>query len=209
MNFRYLIAGIIAISLTMSMQGQKKVADNKKKKLEIIKDSIVDVRDKKVYKMVKIGNQTWMSENLRFKCEGSFVYDDIQKNLKKLGCLYTYEASKNACPTGSHLPSKQDWDTLVKFLDPTDQSIAVDKLLKKTYPGFMITIGGLRNSKGKYVAVNGEGWYWGSDNTVFINGDVSGATLFINDKIEKKELKNAYSIRCVKDIVQDTTQVQK
>jgi len=201
MNTRYLIAGILAISLTTNLIAQKKVIDNKKKKLEIVKDSVVDIRDNRVYKMVKIGNQTWMSENLKFKCEGSFVYDDQQKNFKKLGCVYTYEASKNACPSGSHLPSKQEWDTLVKTLDPTEQNIAVDKLLKKSYPGFMISIGGFRNSKGKYVALNSEGWYWGSDNTIYINGDVSGATLFINEKIDKKELKNAYSIRCVKDTV--------
>jgi uncharacterized protein (TIGR02145 family) len=170
-----------------------------KKKNEIIRDSIVDSRDGKVYKMVKIGDKTWMAENLKWECEGSFVYESLPKNLKKLGRLYTYDASRKACPAGSHLPTLSEWDTLESAVDPKDLGEAGDKLMKKTYPGFAANLGGYMNAKGKFDGIEGEGYYWGLENTVYILGEMKGVTLFVNETIEKKDLKNSYSVRCVKD----------
>ncbi len=169
------------------------------KKNEVIRDSVKDTRDGHVYKMIKIGNKYWTIENLKWECEGSFVYDDLPKNLKKHGRLYTYDASRNACPAGTHLPYKQEWDTLEKVVDPKDNGDAGSRLIKKTNPGFAATLGGYRNGKGKYNEIDNIGCYWGADNAVSFQGDMNGINFFINDKFEKKDYKNAYSIRCVKD----------
>jgi uncharacterized protein (TIGR02145 family) len=169
------------------------------KKSEVIRDSAIDSRDGHVYKMIKIGNKFWTVENLKWECEGSFVYDDLPKNLKKHGRLYTYDASRNACPAGTHLPSKQEWDSLQYAVDPKDNGDAGSRLMKKTNPGFAATYAGYRNAKNKFAEIESVGCYWGSDNAVSFQGGVNGIDFYINDKIEKKDLKNAYSIRCVKN----------
>jgi uncharacterized protein (TIGR02145 family) len=149
--------------------------------------------------MIKIGNNFWTVENLKWECEGSFVYEDLPKNLKKHGRLYSYDASRNACPAGSHLPSKKEWDSLEYVADPRDNGDAGARLMKKTNPGFAATLGGYRNSKNKFAEIESVGCYWGADNAVSFQGGVNGVEFFINDKIEKKDFKNAYSIRCVKN----------
>jgi uncharacterized protein (TIGR02145 family) len=169
------------------------------RKGDLIRDSIVDPRDSHVYKMVKIGKKFWTIENLKWECEGSFIYENMPRNLKKHGRLYTYDASRNACPVGSHLPSKQEWDSLEHFVDPKDNGDAGSKLMKKSNPGFAATYGGYRDSKNKFEQIESVGCYWGSDNAVSFQGGFDGINFYVNDKIEKKDLKNAYSIRCVKD----------
>lgn len=165
----------------------------------IVKDSLVDNRDSRVYKFVKIGEKFWMAENLKYECEGSYVYDENPKLEKKYGRLYTYEAAKNACPTGSHLPSKEEWLDLEKVVDPKEEGTAGDKLMKKTNPGFAATLSGVRNPKGKYIGMESDCFYWGVDNTVQLRGGLDGADFFVNENIEKKEYQFAYHVRCVKD----------
>jgi len=69
----------------------------------------LDNRDQKEYKMVKIGQYYLDGRKPEWECDGSFIYEDLPKNLKKFGRLYSYEAAQNACPASTHLPTKQDW----------------------------------------------------------------------------------------------------
>jgi len=106
-----------------------------------------DSRDGYVYKTVKIGNQTWLAENMRYlpsvvpSATGSeitphyYVYDfegtnvtDAKAtfNYATYGVLYNREAALTCCPNGWHLPSKAEWDQLIDFLG--GETIAGGKL---------------------------------------------------------------------------------
>ena len=90
----------------------------------IVLDSIIDVRDGEVYKTVKIGNQTWMAENLRYNASGSWL-NPINPSVQ-YGRLYDWGTVMNGasssssspsgvqgiCPSGWHVPSDAEWATL-------------------------------------------------------------------------------------------------
>ncbi|MFA5463263.1 MAG: FISUMP domain-containing protein [Dysgonamonadaceae bacterium] len=102
-----------------------------------------DSRDGSVYKTVKIGDQEWMAENLKYlpvvhsndefesaginKQPGYGVlgYNNSnvsiakeQEKYKTYGALYNLYAVQNSslCPKGWHMPTKEEWDKLVNFL---------------------------------------------------------------------------------------------
>ena len=109
--------------------------------------TITDDRDGQVYRTVKIGNQTWMAQNLNFKNypEGVIVpkdYDD--KPLPELyGKLYTWDAAvdsaglfsddakgcgygkscaresgiRGLCPENWHLPDQAEWEELIAYAE--------------------------------------------------------------------------------------------
>lgn len=83
-----------------------------------LQDSFTDKRDNKTYKLVKIGNQTWMAENLHFA--DSITYD--------------FADARKVCPQDFHLPSLKELQTLVEFAG--GDSIAGKKL--KTTSGWPI-----------------------------------------------------------------------
>jgi uncharacterized protein (TIGR02145 family) len=116
------------------------------------KGSFTDQRDKKIYKTVKIGKQTWMAENLNYHGEGGDLgvcYDKKQENCKKYGRLYSWSEAmdvdkkfngekwngsdvkhKGVCPVGWHLPNKEEWQALADFAGGNE--IAGKKLKSKT-----------------------------------------------------------------------------
>ena len=97
---------------------------------------IKDARDNQTYKTIQIGNQFWMAENCRYlrntdaeqPIEG--IHENTDTKNPKHGHFYTWEAAKNhACPAGWHLPSREEWTVLKKYLQ---EKVAGAKLKSNT-----------------------------------------------------------------------------
>jgi len=104
-----------------------------------VKRTLTDI-DGNVYKLVKIGNQWWMAENLKvtryrngdpippvtdnstwanLKTGAYCSYNDDEANVSIYGRLYNWCAAnddRNIAPQGWHVSSDADWQVLIDFL---------------------------------------------------------------------------------------------
>jgi len=175
----------------------------------------VDSRDAQTYRTVKIGDQTWMTQNLNFNTDNSKCYDDKESNCAKYGRLYDLEAAMKACPLGWHLPSKDEWQTLVDFAG--GDVVAGKKLKAKSgwnkdgsksgngtdEYGFSALPGGYgysllmpRNSYSdvKFDDVGKRGIWWSSG----AEGRIMGYDREFTNWTDSPEMR-LYSVRCIKD----------
>jgi len=86
-------------------------------------ETFTDSRDGKVYKYVKIGEQTWMAENFAYKpSDGFWAYNNDENNVSAYGYLYTLETAGSIVPDGWHMPSLDEWNELIDYLGGTEQA---------------------------------------------------------------------------------------
>jgi len=201
--------------------------------------------DGNIYKTVKIGNQVWMAENLKtthfrngeeipvvtvyaewnnLTTAASCVYNNDSTKLSVYGRLYNGYAvsdNRNICPAGWHVPSKEEWETLISYLG--GKSIAGGKLKEPgsahwgstnhtidTISGFNALPGGRRDNYGAFYNIQADGSFWSS--TEFEDtGDkksVEEATVMWSENMDMSETSiDGYvygkyvglSVRCIKD----------
>ena len=202
-------------------------------------DTFTDARDKKTYKTIKIANQNWMAENLNYNAKGSKCYENKPENCEKYGRLYDWATAmkidtscntqniadckatissphhQGICPEGWHLPSDEEWDVLVKYVDPnwtsnsSDGNVSGAKLKAKTgwnesgngtdEYGFSALPGGYSDSGGSFKNVGIFGNWWSS------NGDGYEAYfryMYYNNSLVRRGLSdgtNLNSVRCLQD----------
>jgi len=165
-----------------------------------------DARDGTAYRFVKIGNQTWMAENLNYQTPNSYCYNNSDYACGQYGRLYRWDAAKEACPTGWRLPSKEEWNALVAAAGGGEAG----KTLKSASgwnengngtneSGFSALPGGSRNAGGGFENVNSGNWWTATERDGnFAYYRFMGSAK--NTVFENYYSKNGgYSVRCVQD----------
>jgi Fibrobacter succinogenes major domain (Fib_succ_major). len=147
-----------------------------------------------------------MAENLNFKTNGSYCYNDSSKYCKKYGRLYSWSAANKACPEGWHLPTIDEFETLFDAVG--EQSTAANNLKSASVwnndgngvddYSFTALPAGIRYSKGNYKYVGDHANFWSSieyssDSASYVNlyYGYDNARLLDHDK------GDGMSVRCV------------
>lgn len=199
-------------------------------------DTVTDY-DGNVYKTIKIGKQIWMAENLKVThyrngdpitnvtsnsewtdlSTGAFcVYDNNLKNADIYGFLYNWYAvgdNRNIAPVGWHVPSNEEWQTLVDYLGGS--GVAGDKMIETgtahwkapntratNESGLSALPSGNRNLIGKYSDMGRHATFWSSseDNSNYAwYSDLNIYTGYADVRRLIFHKRIGFSVRCVKD----------
>lgn len=200
--------------------------------------SVTDI-DGNVYNTVKIGDQCWMAENLAVThfnngeaipiADDDAVWESIglsdgfpaycwyDNNYNEYGKIYgaLYNGhtifNDNLCPSGWHVPSNEEWTTLISYLN--GESIAGGKLkeLGTTHwyspntdatneSGFTALPGGNRGPYVSFQDIGKYGCWWSSWSRIewsrfllFMSYNNGHAGIYYDD------LRMGLSVRCIKD----------
>lgn len=192
------------------------------------KNIFEDSRDGNKYKIVIIGDQTWLAENLRFKTNGgSFSYNNNIINDEKSGRLYIWKVAKNVCPDGWRLPTKSDFiKLLTKYGNPSEfqfnkyvnqliwDSAVYDSIAINQLDEFQAQLGGYCSSisadLSPFYGLGKEARYWTSSLRyasrpwiLQLYSDGKKVTMF-----DQKE-DCGFSVRCVKTDTNQSTDIEE
>jgi uncharacterized protein (TIGR02145 family) len=213
--------------------------------------TVTDI-DGNIYNTVHIGTQCWTQSNLKVSkyrngdtiptglsnsqwgstTSGAYaIYNNDPVNDGLYGKLYNHYAvtdSRGLCPTGWHVPSDGEWNSMAIFLDSTadttystcgfcTQSNLAGGALKDNMvnspgswatpnggatniSGFTGLPGGYRGSSGVYSDIGGRGWWYTSSN--YSSSLAYGRSLYYFDATLSRGhgyLSYGVSVRCLKN----------
>lgn len=152
--------------------------------------TFTDSRDGKVYRTQRIGQQTWLAENLAYlphvspgpeqggiwvyAYEGSDVEDArAAENFALFGCLYDWDKAMEASPAGWHLPNEEEWQELARYfggssedgntMKDADSGLWVNcHFNANNSSGFSALPGGARSPAGQFFGLGVEASFWSS-----------------------------------------------
>jgi len=197
--------------------------------------------DGNTYNIVTIGTQVWMAENLkttkynngdsihlitysdpRYNFTGTYCnYDNLPSYKEDYGLLYNFYAvvdSRNLCPSGWHVPTEDEWKTLIAFEGGVDSAGAKLKEVGTEHwngqniatnrSGFSARGGGNRyidlDGIGRYEHFKNYGIFWTS--SIFDYEDyglkyafqhaMANGNSYLGSAVVRKEYGN--SVRCIK-----------
>lgn len=196
-------------------------------------------KDSKIYKMVKIGEQEWMAENLnvghfrngdpipeaktdkKWKSAGHtmkpawcYYYNDpsIGEKYGKLYNWYAVNDPRGLAPKGWHVPTDEEWITLIDYLGGKD--VAGGKMKEAGAPwgytnkgatnesGFTALLGGERSRFGGFDLIGHRGYWW-SDFRGYISLTLSRMWcnfIYMDSLLFSGESKSdGLSVRCLRD----------
>lgn len=196
--------------------------------------STVTDKDGNLYKTVTIGTQVWMACDLKttkfsngdaiptttldISAESApkyqWVYDNDEANAAIYGRLYTwYVASdnRNVCPTGWHVPTDLDWESLKFFLGGESQAGIKMKETGITHwklpntgatngSSFTALPAGYRTSNGVFVSLTISSYQWSSSDNAPLGW---GQSMHFDDDLLLRGGYNkpaGVSIRCLQDL---------
>ena len=162
--------------------------------------TMTDVRDGKVYRTVKIGEQTWMAENLNYDTTGAVCFENSLDNCEKYGRLYSASLAQAVCPEGWHLPSNLEFETLL------DSAGGFGNLMSSEWDGDD-PYGFSALPAGKYDYVSGQefatwqfmtGW-WLYTEAIDYLAPLYGVYTDIGPRFTDDDNENGFSVRCLED----------
>jgi len=135
---------------------------------------LIDI-DGNIYTTIKIGNQTWMQQNLRVSVTPdstsitSYIYNNETENAKTYGRLYSWDAAMNGstaekvqgvCPTGWHIPSDGEWKILEMELGMTQAEADISNEWRGEGVGTKLGKGGESGYEALYSGMGISGGYY-------------------------------------------------
>jgi len=201
-----------------TIEPEKQNIDNRSEKTT---NTLHDPRDGKNYKIVQIGSQIWMAENLAYRANnGCWTFDNIEKNAAKYGYLYNWETAQNVCPSGWHLPSDSEWEQLPEYISKQNSLFTkseddwkeMGKSLKTTTDwinngngtddyGFSALPAGFRGEKEVFFGIN-QICNWWSNSTLENSTYARIRYLYYFNSLFGRyydDKTHANSVRCIKD----------
>ena len=189
--------------------------------------TMTDARDGETYQTVKLGDQTWLAQDLNYETDNSWCYQDDPAQCEIYGRLYDWEAAMDACPDGWHLASDEEWSTLINYLDPKAdpenfiESEIAGGMMKETgtleegtglwrspnkdaanVSGFSARPGGARFDDGSYQVMGMHAIYWTSTeydaNSVWFRVLDYGIGAIYRDNSNVTKTQGL-SVRCIMD----------
>ena len=168
-----------------------------------IESDFTDPRDGQSYSTVILKYKSqgatitkeWFSQNLNYKADKSFCYKSEPAYCEVFGRLYLREVSTNACPNGWHIPTSDEWQTIITAYGGFKTAGAA--LNDSGDSGLNLQMGGFGDPGEHYQGIGASGYYWSAkgSSSELITVD-AGTDEILYDPIGNA---NKNSIRCVKD----------